>query len=146
MASFLPSAHLQLALRRIIGLAKCLCPFLACPQGERPISSPLTWQRRSAVVGELHGPWVYDITGPGTRLMFLMMKGEPYYYPSSLINGGTSFTCYVPLVWGVHEWESNFPFKTQATSPLLKSRRQSWGGCQYITAEISKVEKAVGSL
>ena len=47
----------------------------------------------SVVLRELREPWVYDIPGPGMRLMFLMAKGEPHYYPSSLINGRTRFTC-----------------------------------------------------
>lgn len=48
-----------------------------------------------------------------------MAKGEPHYYPSSFINGRTRFTCYVPSVWVIHEWESSFLFKTQVTSPFL---------------------------
>lgn len=60
---------------------KGLCPFLAYPQG---VPTPLTWQMGSVVMRELCGPWLYGfITGPGMRLMFLMVKGEPHYYPSS---------------------------------------------------------------
>lgn len=62
-----------------------------------PNSSLPSWlvprEMRSVVMRELCGPWVYDIAEPGARLIFLMTKGEPHYYPSSLINGRTRFTC-----------------------------------------------------
>lgn len=64
--------------------------------------------------------------------MFLMTKGEPHYYPGSLINGRTCFTCYVPSVWGVHEWESNFLLRTQATSPLLNPGGSSGEGVSVL--------------
>lgn len=120
MGLFLSSVHLQLALWKICGLPKWLSAFLACPQGQRHAPSILTQQMRSVVMRELCGPPVYDIAEPGTRLIFLMRKDEPHYYPSSLINGRTRFTC--PWCGEFMNRNLIFLFKTQATSPFLKSR------------------------
>lgn len=69
---------------------------------------------RSVVMRELCGPWVYDIAEPGTRLIFLMTKGEPHYYPSSLISGRTRFTC----PWCGEFMNGNLIFSLKPKPPL----------------------------
>ena len=52
----------------------------------------------------------------------------------------------MPLVWGVHEWESNFSLKPKLPLPFLNLGGGSGEGVGIFTANFSWVEKVGGSL